>query len=107
MNKENELDNQLRDLLGCTCSYNRSYDGNSWNNKHQKYENCSCVETLPQIQSLINKQTTEAYKKGYVKGGIDEIIRHDKATQNLLKDLDEPNRKSEDTLNTEIKGKGV
>lgn len=43
------------------------------------------------IQDLIDKEVRkaeqQAYKSGYAQGGIDQIIAHDKATQDLIVEL--------------------
>lgn len=44
---------KVRDILGCTCSFNETYDGKSYNLKTNEYEDCSCVEMLPNLLELI------------------------------------------------------
>lgn len=40
------------------------------------------------ISELLNQATQDAYKKGYVDGGLDEILRDKKAKNKLMKYLD-------------------
>lgn len=49
-----------------------------------------------QIMQLIDSAITEAYKKGYIKGGIDEILRHDKAKQTVEAQLKNNTTKQEE-----------
>ena len=46
---------QIRQILACTCSFNDTYNGRSWNIKTEEYEDCGCIEQIPQIISLINE----------------------------------------------------
>ena len=48
-----------------------------------------------QIMQLIDSAITEAYKKGYIKGGIDEILRHDKARETVEAQLKNNTTKQE------------
>lgn len=69
MKQSTQLD-RLRDILNCTCSYNEEYDGKSWNNKTQEYDDCSCVERIPQLQALISQTLSSIEKE------IDELGTH-------------------------------
>lgn len=45
---------RIRALLNCTCHYNETNDGKAWNNKIQKYEDCECLEKIPELLALLS-----------------------------------------------------
>lgn len=55
--------NRLRDILGCVCAFAEVYNGEEWNNKTQEYQDCSCVEKLKELKSLISEQGNQAEEK--------------------------------------------
>jgi hypothetical protein len=44
---------------------------------------------IDQAKAKINRLIVDEYKRGYIQGGIDEILRHDKATKELTEQLGE------------------
>ena len=50
-------------------------------------EHYALTGMFDELLSLMAKHTQEAYKKGYIAGGVHEIVRHDKAYKEVVKEL--------------------
>lgn len=42
---------KLRKLLNCTCAWDDRLDGRVYNLKTEEYEDCECVEKIPQLSA--------------------------------------------------------
>jgi hypothetical protein len=59
-----------------------AYDGKSYNLKTEKYENCECVEKLPQFKDLIKQSQLDLLER------VGEVIGRD---ENAHMDTPNPN----------------
>ena len=64
--------------------------GTSYKNINQD-KLSTIVISASELDNYINRKLSEAYKKGYIRGGIDEILRHEKAVEQVKKELENNN----------------
>lgn len=72
---KNELESILEDLIFDT---DNSY---GWPPDFEP----NFPKAVAAIQALIDRATQEAFKRGYAKGGVDEILRHQEAAEAVSK----------------------
>lgn len=46
-------------------------------------------DAVAHLAELLTHYTSEAYKRGYIQGGVDEILRHERARNEVMRQVED------------------
>lgn len=67
-----------------------------WDDKTELWNRLRLKDVKQAIQAYVDKQVREAYKKGYINGGLDEFMRHEDARKKVEDELSNNKREVSD-----------